>query len=66
MLADFEIHVPFEVTWQHENNHQSSENADFIAVTKISEIFDHNNTPSIQYSTCISVKEVKVSLKLCS
>lgn len=32
------IHVPFEVTWQHETMHDSTENIDFIAVSEISEI----------------------------
>jgi putative hydrolase of the HAD superfamily len=32
------IHVPFEVTWQHEIHHESSENHDFITVSSISEI----------------------------
>lgn len=32
------IHIPFEVTWQHENNHESSENHDFITVSSIAEI----------------------------
>jgi putative hydrolase of the HAD superfamily len=32
------IHVPFEVTWQHETHHESSENHDFIAISSIGEI----------------------------
>lgn len=32
------IHVPFEVTWQHETHHGSTETSDFITVTDISEI----------------------------
>jgi len=32
------IHVPYEVTWQHENQHESSENHDFFTVSKIAEI----------------------------
>ena len=32
------IHVPFEVTWQHETHHESSENHDFITVSSIAEI----------------------------
>jgi len=32
------IHVPYEVTWQHENHHESSENHDFFTVSKIAEI----------------------------
>ncbi|MBV5315125.1 MAG: HAD family hydrolase [Prolixibacteraceae bacterium] len=31
------IHVPFEVTWQHETHHESSENHDFITVSSIRE-----------------------------
>jgi len=34
------IHVPFEVTWQHENHHDSAENVAFITVAEISEILD--------------------------
>ena len=32
------IHVPFEVTWQHETHHDSTETSDFITVSAISEI----------------------------
>lgn len=32
------IHVPFEVTWQHETHHESSENHDFITVSSIAEL----------------------------
>lgn len=32
------VHVPFEVTWQHEKHHESTENHTFIAIDKISEI----------------------------
>jgi len=32
------IHIPFEVTWQHESNHESSDNHDFITVSSIAEI----------------------------
>jgi putative hydrolase of the HAD superfamily len=32
------IHVPFEVTWQHETHHDSTETSDFITVSSISEI----------------------------
>lgn len=32
------IHVPFEVTWQHETHHESSENHDFITISSIAEI----------------------------
>jgi putative hydrolase of the HAD superfamily len=38
------IHVPFEVTWQHETHHDSTEAHDFITVSGISEIlffFEH-------------------------
>jgi putative hydrolase of the HAD superfamily len=32
------IHVPFEVTWQHENHHGPTETSDFITVSAITEI----------------------------
>lgn len=34
------IHVPFEVTWQHENHHESTGNDDFVTVSEISEILN--------------------------
>jgi putative hydrolase of the HAD superfamily len=34
------IHVPFEVTWQHETHHDSAETSDFITVSAISEILE--------------------------
>jgi putative hydrolase of the HAD superfamily len=34
------IHIPFEVTWQHENHHESPDNATFVLVSSISEILD--------------------------
>lgn len=34
------IHVPFEVTWQHESHHDSVEFHDFITVNKISELLN--------------------------
>jgi putative hydrolase of the HAD superfamily len=34
------IHVPFEVTWQHETHHDSTEISDFITVSAISEILE--------------------------
>ncbi|MCX6240121.1 MAG: HAD family hydrolase [Bacteroidia bacterium] len=34
------VHVPFEVTWQHENNHESPDNNAFITVPTISEILN--------------------------
>jgi putative hydrolase of the HAD superfamily len=34
------IHVPFEVTWQHETHHDSVETSDFITVSAISEILE--------------------------
>jgi putative hydrolase of the HAD superfamily len=34
------IHVPFEVTWQHESNHDSVDFQDFITATEISKILD--------------------------
>lgn len=32
------IHIPFDVMWQHEKNHESTENQEFPEVSKISEI----------------------------
>jgi putative hydrolase of the HAD superfamily len=32
------IHIPFDVMWQHERNHESTENHNFPEVSKISEI----------------------------
>jgi putative hydrolase of the HAD superfamily len=32
------IHVPFEVTWQHESHHDSIEDQNFITITKLPEI----------------------------
>jgi putative hydrolase of the HAD superfamily len=34
------IHVPFEVTWQHENHHEPTGNDDFVTVSEISEILN--------------------------
>jgi len=34
------IHVPFEVTWQHESHHDSVEFQDFITLTGISELLN--------------------------
>lgn len=34
------IHVPFEVTWQHEKHHESTGKEDFITVSKISDILN--------------------------
>ena len=34
------IHIPFEVTWQHEKDHQSAENSTFLTVSEISEILN--------------------------
>ena len=34
------IHIPFEVTWQHETHHDSTETSDFITVSSISEILE--------------------------
>jgi putative hydrolase of the HAD superfamily len=34
------IHVPFEVTWQHESNHASADNNTFITVSEISDILN--------------------------
>lgn len=32
------VHIPFDVMWQHEQNHESTENHDFPEVSRISEI----------------------------
>lgn len=34
------IHIPFEVTWQHESHHESPENVAFTSVSSISEILN--------------------------
>lgn len=34
------IHVPFEITWQHETHYDSTETSDFITVSAISEILE--------------------------
>lgn len=34
------VHIPFEVTWQHESHHASAENEAFITVSEISEILN--------------------------
>jgi putative hydrolase of the HAD superfamily len=34
------IHIPFEVTWQHENHHESPDNTTFTSVLSISEILN--------------------------
>jgi len=34
------IHIPFEVTWQHESNHASADNEAFITVSEISDILN--------------------------
>lgn len=34
------IHIPFEVTWQHEKNHESANNFTFPSVNSISEILN--------------------------
>ena len=34
------IHIPFELTWQHETHHESPDNDAFISVLSISEILD--------------------------
>jgi putative hydrolase of the HAD superfamily len=34
------VHVPFEVTWQHENNHSSADHETFITVSDISKILN--------------------------
>ena len=34
------IHVPFEVMWQHEKNHDSTGDEDFMTVSRISELLE--------------------------
>jgi putative hydrolase of the HAD superfamily len=34
------IHIPYEVTWQHENHHESPDNTTFASVSTISEILN--------------------------
>jgi putative hydrolase of the HAD superfamily len=34
------IHIPFEVTWQHEKHHESSEKHSFITISEISKILE--------------------------
>ena len=34
------VHIPFEVTWQHENNHSIPDSETFISVSEISEILN--------------------------
>ncbi len=34
------IHIPFEVTWQHESNHSAPDSETFITVSEISEILN--------------------------
>ena len=34
------VHVPFEVTWQHENNHSTPDCDSFITVSEISELLN--------------------------
>ena len=35
------IHVPFEVTWQHETNHSPAENVNYVTISKISQLPAH-------------------------
>jgi len=35
------IHVPFEVTWQHEIHHSPAENINYVTITKISQLPAH-------------------------
>lgn len=35
------IHIPYEVTWQHENHHSSLETSAFLTLASISEILDY-------------------------
>jgi len=34
------VHIPFEVTWQHESNHSTPDSETFITISEISEIFN--------------------------
>ena len=34
------VHVPFEVTWQHESNHSTPDSETFVTISEISEIFN--------------------------
>ena len=34
------VHVPFEVTWQHESNHSTPDSETFITISEISEILN--------------------------
>jgi putative hydrolase of the HAD superfamily len=34
------IHVPFEITWQHENMHEVHDKADFITVKRLSDVLN--------------------------
>ena len=34
------IHIPFEVTWQHESNHETTDDETFISVSEISDILN--------------------------
>lgn len=35
------IHIPFEVTWQHENHHASVNSGTYITLSSITEILEH-------------------------
>ena len=35
------IHVPFEVTWQHETHHSPAENINYVTISKISQLPAH-------------------------
>jgi len=39
-IGDKAIHIPFEVTWQHEEHHESAENDAFTSVACISDILN--------------------------
>jgi len=34
------VHIPFEVTWQHESNHSTPDSETFVTISEISEIFN--------------------------
>lgn len=35
------IHVPFEITWQHETHHSPAENINYVTISKISQLPAH-------------------------
>ena len=34
------VHIPFEVTWQHESNHSTPDSETFVTISEISEILN--------------------------